>query len=54
MEIPDGSCIYENRVYSNGYRFRGYMKGMVCRCGEWIDLDGGSEEAKPSLAYVYH
>jgi hypothetical protein len=53
-ELKTQSCFYQGRIYPNASEIHGYMQGMVCKNGEWHDVDEGIIDSKPSLAYVYH
>ena len=48
------ACVYGNRVYPDEYRFRGFLRDLVCKEGKWHKSDEDSDESKVSLAYVYH
>ena len=47
-------CYYQGKLYADGSKVRGYMRSWRCRNREWIDLDEGASDSKPSLAYIYH
>jgi hypothetical protein len=52
--VVGSSCIYANRMYPSGTRIHGFLAVIECKDREWHDLDEGSIDSKPSLAYVYH
>lgn len=48
------ACLHEWRMFPEGAEVSGWVHRMVCRDGQWHDVNEGIDKSEFSLEYNFH